>query len=97
MLNWGLTNASAGVAKDSACNDGDLAPALLKYAWVDFGEQQAGETLFYENDKRGGWFPVHPAESKHWTKNNSKDGGCKEHTRKTLPIKLCWAWVIWKA
>lgn len=97
LLNIGLSNGSTGIVKDIVHEDGTTAPNLPKHAWVDFGEQCTGETFFPDNDERRGWFPVCPVETKYWTKNIRRDGGCEEHVRTILPIKLCWAWTIWKA
>ena len=31
-----------------------------------------------------------------WTPNARGQNGYAEHTRTILPLKLCWAWTIWK-
>ena len=45
---------------------------------------------------RKGWVPVQPKRAVWWTpKLNAK--GYDEHSCTMLPLKLCWAWTIWKA
>ena len=40
---------------------------------------------------------MHPVTNKTWTPNARGQNGCVKHTRTMLPLKLCWAWAIWKA
>ena len=54
--------------------------------------------VFLPNDiSRKGWVPVYPVTNKTWTPSVRGQNGYVEHTRKMLPLKLCWAWTIWKA
>ena len=92
----GLCNGATGVVKDLVYEPGVVAPGLPKFVWVDFGEQYTGRTFFEGNDDRRGWVPVHPTTATWWTPKSSGHG-YDEHTRTMLPLRLAWAWTIWKA
>ena len=93
----GLCNGAVGVVKDIVYKPGTTAPALPWFVWVDFGASYTG-TKFYppEETDRQGWVPVHPFTATEFT-SAPGEGGYQIHTRTMLPLKLAWAWTIWKA
>jgi hypothetical protein len=97
LLNIGLSHGSTGIVKDMVYDDDRPPPKLPKFAWVDFGTDYTGPSFFPNDVSRKGWVPVHPVTNKTWTPNVRGQNGYVEHTRKMLPLKLCWAWTIWKA
>ena len=95
----GLCNGSTGIVKDIVYEEGTTAPALPKFVWVDFGSGYTGPPFFPGDDypDRRGWVPVHPMTASEYTLSRSEEIGYKEHTRTMLPLRLAWAWTIWKA
>ena len=57
---------------------------------MDFGEGYSGPSFFPNKPERRGWFPVEPLRA------SEKIGG-KESSRTMLPLRLSWAWTIWKS
>jgi ATP-dependent exoDNAse (exonuclease V) alpha subunit len=94
----GLVNGSNGIVKDIVYEEGATAPKLPKFVWVDFGEIYKGSS-FFPNDKDGarkGWVPIAPMTAKYFTYSSQKQDWL-EHTRTMLPLRLCYAWTVWKA
>ena len=91
----GLCNGATGTVMDIIYDEGTSAPLLPKFVWVDFGEKYKGPSFFPNDEMRRGWVPVHPFTAKEWmyTSNSTY----QEHTRTMLPLKLAWAWTVWKA
>jgi ATP-dependent DNA helicase PIF1 len=93
----GLCNGSIGTVVAIIYKDNEAPPQLPECVWVDFGEQWIGPPYFPESmPERKGWVPIAPMTAQAWTNNNNGDG-FEEHTRTMLPIRLSWAWTIWKA
>jgi hypothetical protein len=92
----GLCNGTTGLVMEFVYEEGESAPQLPKYVWVDVGESYTGPTFFPSCPERRGWVPIHPLTASCWTMNNAT-GAFDEHTRTMLPMKLCWAWTVWKA
>ena len=89
----GLVNGSVGIVKDIVYdeNEDDTSPTRLpKHVWVDFGKGYTGDSFFPNNPERDGWFPVKPLHVSDYS-------GSVESSRTMLPLKLSWAWTIWKA
>jgi hypothetical protein len=69
---------------------------------VDFGENYTGPPLFgTEDNGRRGWVPIYP-EYTEWytsssTSNSTSETGTESNSRKMLPLRLYYAWTIWKA
>ena len=91
----GLCNGATGTVMDIIYDEGTLAPSLPKFVWVDFGEKYKGPSFFPNDEMRRGWVPVHPFTAKEWTYTSNST--YQEHTRTMLPLKLAWAWTVWKA
>jgi len=93
----GLCNGATGKIMDIVYEEGTQAPAMPKYVWVDFGNQYKGPSFFPNCEERRGWVPVHPMTAREVTFDRGSEGNFKEHSRKMLPLRLAWAWTIWKA
>eukprot|EP00957_Ditylum_brightwellii_P057134 4329672-Ditylum_brightwellii.AAC.1 len=63
---------------------------------VDFGSQYTGATFFPADETRRGWDPVHPITAS-WYTPISAPGQYDKHTRTMFPLRLAWAWTVWKA
>ena len=45
-----------------------------------------------------GWVPIYPTTSEWSTPSTKKDDSMTNHSPRTMvPLKLCYAWTIWKA
>ena len=93
----GLCNGATGVVKDIIYDEGKTAPALPRLVWVDFGANYKGDSFFPDDESRRGWVPIHPMTAKEHTNSTTAPEGYEEHTRTMLPLRLAWAWTIWKA
>eukprot|EP00957_Ditylum_brightwellii_P056420 4276755-Ditylum_brightwellii.AAC.1 len=63
---------------------------------VDFGSQYTGATVFPDDETRRGWVPVHTITAS-WYTPNGTPGQYDEHTHTMFPLRLAWAWTVWKA
>ena len=97
FLNIGLSNGSTGIAREKVYDKNKPAPGLPRFVFVDFGKAYTGPTFFPNDASRRGWFPIHPVTSRSWTPGSGQNTGYVEHTRTMLPLKLCWAWTVWKS
>jgi len=53
--------------------------------------------LFGDDTDKAGWVPIFP-ETHEWQSQNSTNLiEMAKHSRSMLPIRLCYAWTIWKA
>ena len=100
-LSAGLSNGSVGLAKEFIYDSDKSPPHLPHFIFVDFGAEYKGKSFFPNDISRKGWFPIFPVTNKAYstTKRGEKgfgDKGFTEHSRTMLPIKLCWAWTVWK-
>ena len=82
---------------DIIYEEGKSAPSLPKFVWVDFADQYKGPSYFPNDATRRGWVPVHPFTATEWSYSGASGNKYDEHTRTMLPLKLAWAWTIWKA
>lgn len=85
-----LCNGVTGTIMDIVYDEGAKIPNLPSMIWVDFGDQYTGPSFFEGDDDRQGWVPIHPIEA-------SWSIGEDDHSRKMFPLRLSWAWTIWKA
>lgn len=103
----GLSNGSTGVVKDIEFRGVDAAvanrvwnPSMLPHCiWVDFGDHYHGPPFFPNEldgrQERRGWVPIGPQSlSEYVRKANSMEENTL--TRTMLPLRLAWAWTIWK-
>ena len=94
----GLCNGSVGIVKDIVYDLDKTAPSLPRFIWVDFGETYTGPSFFPDDQPdRKGWVPVHPTVATDWSASSSSRSGYTENTRTMLPLRLAWAWTVWKA
>ena len=102
---FGLANGSVGIVKDIVYEEGTSAPNLPKYVWVDFGTNYKGPTFFphhedpnfpLECNERAGWVPIAPLQASSYSFNKVRKD-YEEHTRTMLPLRLCYAWTVWKS
>lgn len=91
----GLVNGSSGTVVD-ICFKGDEKPPDLPHCIVvDFGSSYRGPPLFLPDDgSRKGWVPIFP-ETVEWSSTCNGDAQCSSRTM--FPLRLCYAWTIWKA
>jgi hypothetical protein len=90
----GLCNGATGIVMDIVYEEGQSAPKLPKFVWVNFGAKYKGPSFLPDDESRKGWVPVHPFTATEWTHTSS--GGYQEHSRTMLPLRLAWAWTVWK-
>ena len=93
----GLCNGTTGVVRDIIYEQDTKPPALPTCVWCDFGSQYTGEPLFTDPSKSG-WVPITPRREIYYMRQNrSTDSDWSEHSRTMIPLRLAWAWTIWKA
>ena len=73
-----------------------LPPKLPLFILVDFGDNYTGPNFFPENDARKGWVPI-PPQTSEWYTQSDVPGMYDTHSRTMIPLRLCWAWTMWKA
>eukprot|EP00957_Ditylum_brightwellii_P196371 14961753-Ditylum_brightwellii.AAC.1 len=66
------------------------------YQLADFGSRYTGPTFFPGDETRRGWVPDHPVTTT-WYTPRSTPGQYDKHTCIMFPLRLAWAWTIWKA
>ena len=96
---WGLCNGAVGTVVDFIMGE-EGPPALPLAVIVDFGEYYIGPPLFGPDEpasaenpnpvSKKGWVSIEPITAE-WSDN------AKAHSRTMLPLKLSWAWTVWKA
>jgi len=96
---WGLCNGAVGTVVDFIIGEKG-PPALPLAVIVDFGEHYIGPPLFGPDDppcaanpnpvSKKGWVAIEPITAD-WSEDE------KAHSRTMLPLKLSWAWTVWKA
>ena len=93
----GICNGSVGIVKEIIYKEDETAPSLPKCVWVDFGENYTGSVNFFPNNpERRGWVPIPPIKATCCTVSGNSNG-LMESTRTMLPLRLAYAWTIWKA
>ena len=87
----GLANGSTGLIRDIVYRTNELPPTNLpKFCWVEMADY-AGPTFFPENESRKQWVPIYPITGEDYSVAG------KSLSRTMLPLRLAWAWTIWKA
>jgi len=96
---WGLCNGAVGTVVDFIMGE-EGPPALPLAVIVDFGEYYIGPPLFGPDEpasaenpnpvSKKGWVSIEPITAE-WSDD------AKAHSRTMLPLKLSWAWTVWKA
>jgi ATP-dependent exoDNAse (exonuclease V) alpha subunit len=87
----GLVNGSVGTVVDLVYTTDQQPPALPQAIIVDFPEYTGPE--FFPGHPT--WVPV-PPQTAEW-QSAGANGDIVHHTRVMLPLRLSWAWTIWKA
>jgi ATP-dependent exoDNAse (exonuclease V) alpha subunit len=90
-----LVNGATGVVKDIVYAEDKKPPDLPILVMVDFGEAYTGPSFFPDDIEKRGWVPI-PTFTARFSKYN-KDQVRIDYTREMMPMKLAWAWTIWKA
>ena len=90
-----LVNGATGVVKDIVYAEDKKPPDLPILVMVDFGEAYNGPSFFPDDIEKRGWVPI-PTFTARFSKYN-KDQVRIDYTREMMPMKLAWAWTIWKA
>ena len=93
----GLCNGSTGTVKEIVYSAGSGEHDLPLFVLVDFGSDYTGPSFFPRDHSRAGWIPVHPIKATWYSPPSTVGGNCEENTRTMLPLRLCWAWTVWKA
>eukprot|EP00957_Ditylum_brightwellii_P210475 15365016-Ditylum_brightwellii.AAC.1 len=91
----GLCNGATAEVKDIYYGDCNRPTSLPKFIIVDFGHQYTGPSFFPDDASRKGWVPIHAITAQWYT--TSRVGNYDEHTRTMFPLRLSWAWTVWKA
>jgi len=89
----GLANGCTGTVKEIVYGDSQKAPNLPLYCWVEIDEY-TGPTFFKNNPARCKWVPIFPQTVTDFLYSQGKYVSI---ARIMLPIRLAWAWTIWKA
>jgi ATP-dependent DNA helicase PIF1 len=92
----GLSNGSTGSVVAFDYRGGRKAPGLPYCVWVDFDKQYTGPSFFPGDESRRGWVPIAPVTEYTFSKK-AQSSDWAEHNRTMLPLRLAWAWTIWKA
>ena len=98
----GLSNGSTGIVKDiefrgvnPPVEEGSWNPKTLPYCvWVDFDDKYHGPP-FFNNVEQRGWVPISPISLNEYVRRANSDQETVL-TRTMIPLKLAWAWTIWK-
>ena len=91
----GLCNGASGIVRDIIFKPDAPPPALAECIIVDFGDGYNGPSFFPLDDERKSWVPIFPVTSD-WS-TVSPHGESSRHSRTMFPLRLCYAWTIWKA
>ena len=89
----GLSNGCTGIVKEIVYGEtvAERPPALPKYCWV-YIDEYVGDSFFPpENEERKKWVPIYPVTAEEYTSSD------KTLSRTMLPLRLAWAWTIWKS
>jgi ATP-dependent exoDNAse (exonuclease V) alpha subunit len=93
----GLCNGATGTIVAFVYENDKPPPNLPEYVIVDFGDSYKGRPFFGDDPDKAGWVPIFP-ETHEWQSQDSTNvNEMASHSRTMLPIRLCYAWTIWKA
>ena len=92
----GLADGSTGFVVDIQFRDEDDPKTDLPYCiWVEI-DAYSGES-FFEQQERRKWVPILPKVERVSLKSSDDSGPWCNETRTMLPLRLAWAWTVWKA
>lgn len=90
----GLCNGATGIVKEIIYDDNNPAPGLCSCVIVDFGDTYVGEPFFDDDDSKKEWVPIFPTTAEWETVEGDSR---KTHARTMIPLRLSYAWTIWKS
>ena len=94
----GLCNGATGKVVDLIFSERRPPPGLPECVVIDFGENYTGPPLFGDQETiRRGWVPIYPEYSEWYTSSCTSETGTESNSQKMLPLRLCYAWTVWKA
>ena len=93
----GLCNGSTGKVVAFVYENDKAPPNLPEYVIVDFGDSYKGRPFFGDDPNKAGWVPIFPETHEWQSQSSSNVNEMATHSRTMLPIRLCYAWTIWKA
>ena len=76
---------------------GKPPPDLPDCVIVDSGENYTGLPLFGNDQDLKGCVPIHPDHYEWKTSIVASRNGTETSTHTIIPLRLCYAWTIWKA
>ena len=94
--NAGLCNGATRKVIAIIYGSAASAPGLPLYTIVDFGSGYSGSPFFGDDPARSGWVPIFPESSEWYTPHASNPNEMLKHSRTMLPLRLCYAWTVWK-
>jgi ATP-dependent exoDNAse (exonuclease V) alpha subunit len=90
----GLVNGASGIVKDIVHKEGATIPYDLPlFIMVNF-PTYTGPSFFPNNPSHRTWVPIPRFQA---TYTELEGGEFLEMSREMMPLKLAWAWTIWKA
>ena len=87
-LQVSLSNNLTGIVQELFYNTTKPIPGLLKFIFVNFSTEYAGNLFFINNNSREGLFSVYPVLNKCFTANRRGSNGYIENSHTILPLKL---------
>ena len=106
MLLWnintehGLVNGCTGIVKEMFYKPSTEPPSLPAFVIVDFGSAYKGPKYFDTPEgetTRDNWVPIFPVTIAWNVQRSGVNETNETYSRTMLPIKLSYAWTIWKA
>jgi hypothetical protein len=94
--NAGLCNGATGKVIAIIYGSAASAPGLPLYTIVDFGSGYSGSPFFGDDPAKSSWVPIFPESSEWYTPHASNPNEMLKHSRTMLPLRLCYAWTVWK-
>jgi hypothetical protein len=89
----GVCNGMVGTVVAIIYADGTSPPALPEVVWIE-AKEYTGPSLFPNDPTRRHWIPIFPVDANDFA---HKDGEILTNTRSMIPLRLSWAWTIWKS
>ena len=93
--NVGLCNGATGKVIAIVYNAECPPPGLPLYVIIDFGSAYSGPPFFGDDPSRAGYVPIFP-QCAEWYTPSASSNDFSTNSRVMLPIRLCYAWTIWK-
>jgi hypothetical protein len=96
LQEYGLVNGSTGTVVDIIYREGERPPDGLPEAVIVQFDCYRGPRMFEDVDgqDRSKWVPITPTTAEWTVRDGNRDVEC---SRRQLPLRLSWAWTVWKA